>query len=155
MGKVISQARAGGITHIAFGDLFLEDVRAYRGRQLAGSGIEPMFPIWSTPQDTPALAKTMLDAGLKPVLTCVDPRHLNPAFAGRSFDAALLAELPSGVDPCGEGGEFHTFCYDGPMFRSEIPVIRGRTVMRDGFCFADFKPETESLSTSRKERVAL
>ena len=143
MSQVVSQARAGGITHIAFGDLFLEDVRAYRIRQLAGSGIEPMFPIWSTPRGTPALAKRMIDAGLRAVLTCVDPRHLDSTFVGRSFDAALLTELPSIVDPCGERGEFHTFCHAGPMFRSEIRVVLGEKVERDGFSFADFRPEHE------------
>lgn len=139
MSEVVAQARAEGITHIAFGDLFLEDVRAYRIRQLAGSGIEPMFPVWSTPDETPALARQMLDAGLRAVLTCIDPRHLDVGFAGRPFDSALLAELPSAVDPCGERGEFHTFCCAGPMFRSEIRVVRGETVTRDGFCFADLK----------------
>jgi len=143
MSEVVAQARAEGMTHIAFGDLFLEDVRAYRIRQLAGSGVEPMFPVWSAPHETPALAKQMLDAGLQAVLTCVDPRHLDLGFAGRPFDSALLAELPSAVDPCGEHGEFHTFCWAGPMFRSEIRVVRGETVTRDGFCFADLKPEEE------------
>jgi len=144
MGQVMSQAQERGITHIAFGDLFLEDVRAYRVRQLAGSGIEPMFPIWSTPQDTLALAQQMLNAGLKATLTCVDPRHLDPAFAGRSFNAALLADLPPAVDACGERGEFHTFCHAGPMFRSEIRVARGETLERDGFCFADIRNITTS-----------
>ena len=100
-----------------------------------------MFPVWSTPHETPALAKQMLDAGLQAVLTCVDPRHLDLGFAGRPFDSVLLAELPSAVDPCGEHGEFHTFCWAGPMFRSEIRVVRGEIVTRDGFCFADLKPE--------------
>lgn len=143
MGQVMVHARASGITHIAFGDLFLEDVRAYRIRQLAGSGIEPLFPIWSTPQETAALARQMLDAGLRAVLTCVDPQHLEQAFAGRSYDEVVLADLPSAVDPCGERGEFHTFCYSGPMFQSEIGVISGETVIRDGFCFADLKPATQ------------
>jgi len=143
MSEVVAQARGEGITHIAFGDLFLEDVRAYRIRQLAGSGVEPLFPVWSTPHETPALAKRMLDAGLQAVLTCVDPRHLDFGFAGRPFDSVLLAELPSAVDPCGEHGEFHTFCWAGPMFRSEIRVVRGEIVTRDGFCFADLKPEEE------------
>jgi uncharacterized protein (TIGR00290 family) len=141
MSEVVAQARADGITHIAFGDLFLEDVRAYRIRQLAGSGVEPMFPVWSTPHATPALARQMLDAGLGAVLTCVDTRQLDSAFAGRPFDSALLAELPSAVDPCGEHGEFHTFCCAGPMFRSGIRVVRGEKVTRDGFCFADLKLE--------------
>jgi uncharacterized protein (TIGR00290 family) len=141
MGGVVARARASGITHIAFGDLFLQDVRSYRVRQLEGSGIEPMFPLWCTPSDTPALARQMLDSGLRAVLTCVDPRDLNSGFAGRKFDTTLLAELPSTVDPCGERGEFHTFSYAGPMFQEEIRIVAGESVVRDGFCFADLKPE--------------
>ncbi len=138
MSEVVARARTSGITQVAFGDLFLEDIRGYRVRQLAGSGIEPIFPIWTTPHDTPTLARQMLGAGLQAVLTCVDPNQLHSQFAGRSFDARLLAELPSAVDPCGERGEFHTFCHAGPMFDSEIHVVHGETVVRDGFCFADF-----------------
>lgn len=141
MSEVVARARESEITQIAFGDLFLEDIRAYRVRQLAGSGIEPIFPVWTTPQDTPMLARQMLRAGLRAVLTCVDPRQLDSRFAGRSFDAALLAELPSAVDPCGERGEFHTFCHAGPMFKSEIRVVLGESVIRDGFCFADLRLE--------------
>lgn len=151
MRGVIAEASASGITHIAFGDLFLEDVRAYRLRQLAGSGIEPIFPIWSSPDDTPRLARTMLDAGLRAVLTCIDPRHLDSSFAGRSFDAALLAELPSATDSCGERGEFHTFCHAGPMFASEICVTPGEIVVRDGFCFADLRARDGDRSPQRQE----
>jgi uncharacterized protein (TIGR00290 family) len=137
MGEAIERARREGITHIAFGDLFLEDIRAYRERQLSGTGIEPLFPLWGTPADTPALAREMLAAGLRAVLTCVDPKQLDGRFVGRWFDADFLADLPPGVDPCGERGEFHTFCYAGPMFSASIPVRVGEVALRDGFWFAD------------------
>ncbi|RMF88009.1 MAG: adenine nucleotide alpha hydrolase [Nitrospinota bacterium] len=137
MAAVIARAREQGITHIAFGDLFLEDVRSYRIRQLAGTGIEPLFPLWSTPQDTADLARRMLAAGLRAVLTCVDARKLPASFVGRAYDTALLSDLPDEVDPCGEYGEFHTFCFGGPMFACEIPVQVGEIVSRDGFHFAD------------------
>src|SRR5688572_9957394 len=137
MAAVIDRARSERITHVAFGDLFLEDVRAYRVRQMAGTGIEPLFPLWGSPGASPELARGMLDGGLSAVLTCVDPKQLAGTFVGRRFDAALLADLPPGVDPCGERGEFHTFCTAGPMFVSEIAVEVGETVTRDGFCFAD------------------
>ena len=138
MARAIAEARAAGVTRVVFGDLFLEDVRAYREAKLAGSGIEPVFPLWG--RDTSRLAGEMLDAGLRATLTCVDPRALDPALAGRAFDAALLADLPGGVDPCGERGEFHTFAWAGPMFEREIPVERGEVVRRDGFVFADLVP---------------
>lgn len=137
MAAVISRAREEGVTHVAFGDLFLEDVRNYRIHQLSGTGVEPLFPLWGSASDTPDLARRMLAAGLRAVLTCVDPKQLPEPFVGRLYDAALLADLPPGVDPCGERGEFHTFCFGGPMFASEITVQVGETVSRDGFCFAD------------------
>jgi uncharacterized protein (TIGR00290 family) len=140
MRQAIDRARSEKISHIAFGDLFLEDVRAYRVRQLAGTGIEPLFPLWGTATDTPALARRMIEAGLRAVLTCVDPRQLDAGFVGRSFDAKLLEELPPIVDPCGERGEFHTFCHQGPMFRTPIPIREGAKVERDGFWFADLHP---------------
>lgn len=140
MRALIARAQAAGVAQVAFGDLYLEDVRAYRVRMMAGTGIEPVFPIWCAPEQTPALARRMIDAGLRAVLTCVDPRQLDPRFVGRSFDAGLLAELPAGVDPCGERGEFHSFCHAGPMFEAPIPVRLGETVTRDGFCFADLLP---------------
>lgn len=140
MRAVIEKARSEGITGFAFGDLFLADIRAYRERQLAGTGIEPLFPIWGTSADTPSLARGMIAAGFRATLTCVDPRHLSPAFAGREFDGELLAALPPGVDPCGENGEFHTFCHAGPVFDRTIPVRVGDVVERDGFCFADLLP---------------
>ena len=144
MRAAVEKAKAAGVTAFAFGDLFLADIRAYRERQLAGTGVEPLFPIWGTPDDTPALARTMIDAGLQATLACVDPRQLSPTFAGRAFDRALLADLPSGVDPCGERGEFHTFCRAGPMFAAPIRVRAGETVERDGFWFADSVPEEGS-----------
>lgn len=137
MAGACADALRDGVTHVAFGDLFLEDVRDYRIRQMRGSGLEPLFPAWCGPEATPALAREMLAAGTGAILTCVDPRQLDPTFVGRSFDEALLAELPAGVDPCGERGEFHTFCHRSPAFRREIPVEVGEVVQRDGFCFAD------------------
>jgi uncharacterized protein (TIGR00290 family) len=137
MADLVRRARGEGITHMAFGDLFLEDIRAYRVRQLAGTGIEPLFPIWTSPDQTRNLAAAMLAAGLRATLTCVDPRRLGPSFAGRAFDDALLVELPPGVDPCGENGEFHTFCQAGPMFERPIAVRVGERIERDGFWFAD------------------
>ena len=140
MRLVIDRAREDGITHVAFGDLFLEDIRDYRIRQLAGTGIEPMFPLWCSASDTSDLARRLLDGGVRAILTCIDLRQIPESFAGRAYDGALLADLPPGVDPCGERGEFHTFCTAGPMFASEIPVEVGERVTRDGFCFADLLP---------------
>lgn len=127
---------AAGFTHVAFGDLFLEDVRRYREDRLAGSGLEPLFPIWKT-KPTYQLAHEMIDAGLKARLTCIDPRKLDRSFAGRSFDQQLLNDLPAGIDPCGENGEFHSFACAGPMFNEEIRVKTGDVVDRDGFVFTD------------------
>lgn len=140
MSEVMARASREGVTHVAFGDLFLEDVRDYRVKQMKGTGIEPLFPIWSSAADTPALARRMQAAGLKAVITCVDPRQLDPSFVGREFDAALLADLPASADPCGEKGEFHTFCYAGPMYPGPIRVKAGERVERDGFQFMDILP---------------
>lgn len=140
MAAVIERAHAEGVTQVAFGDLYLEDIRAYRERQMEGSGIEPIFPLWGAEGDTASLAREMIAAGLSAVLTCVDPRQLDPSFVGRRFDAALLEQLPPGVDPCGENGEFHTFCNRGPMFAKEIAVRVGERVDRDGFCYSDVLP---------------
>jgi uncharacterized protein (TIGR00290 family) len=129
---------AAGFTHVAFGDLFLEDVRRYREERLAGTGLEPLFPIWKT-KPTRDLAHDMIEAGLKARLTCVDPRKLDRRFAGQDFGRALLAELPQEVDPCGENGEFHSFAYAGPMFKKAIMLEAGDIVDRDGFVFADLK----------------
>jgi uncharacterized protein (TIGR00290 family) len=135
MRGLIERAQAAGVTHMAFGDLFLEDIRAYRERQLTGTGITPVFPLWGL--ETKKLARDMLAGGLRAHLTCVDSRQLDAAFAGRAYDDALLAELPAGIDPCGEHGEFHTFCYAGPMFDRALDVRTGEVVTRDGFVFAD------------------
>ena len=139
MDAAVGRARGDGISAIAFGDLFLEDIRRYREDRLRGSGLEPLFPLWGLP--TGALAETMVRGGLRARLTCVDPRQLDPRFAGREFDATLLAELPGSVDPCGERGEFHTFAYDGPMFAEPVRVRGGEVVERDGFVFADLLPD--------------
>ena len=136
----VDAMRSDGVTHIAFGDLFLEEVRAYRERQLAGTGIEPLFPLWGSVTDTMDLTRTMQAAGVEARLTCVDPKQLSPEFAGRSWDAQLLTDLPAGVDPCGENGEFHTFCTAGPMFATPISVQTGATTERDGFLLADLLP---------------
>ncbi len=135
METALGAARAEGVTRVVFGDLFLADVRAYRESRMAGSGVEPLFPLWG--RGTAALAREMLAAGLRATLTCVDPRRLDRSFAGRAFDAALLEDLPPGVDPCGENGEFHTFAWDGPMFRRPLEIAAGDVVERDGFVFAD------------------
>ena len=137
MQGVIERARSAGIGVFAFGDLFLEDIRAYRERQLAGTMIEPIFPLWGTSADTRSLARLMINSGLRATLSCVDPKQLAPHFAGREFDLALIEDLPESVDPCGERGEFHTFCHAGPMFHHSIPIKVGETVHRDGFWYAD------------------
>jgi uncharacterized protein (TIGR00290 family) len=139
MGRAMTDARANGITAVAFGDLYLEDVRRYREQQLAGTGIAPLFPLWGRP--TPVLAREMIASDLRATLTCVDPRVVPAALAGRSFDETLLRDLPATADPCGEKGEFHTFAWDGPMFEREVPVRLGETVTRDGFVFADLLSE--------------
>jgi uncharacterized protein (TIGR00290 family) len=144
MRMAIAEAKASGVTHIAFGDLFLEDVRQYRVRLLAGTGVDPLFPIWTTAEDTPDLARQMLGAGVRAVLTCVDPNQLSSRFVGRQYDESLLADLPSGVDPCGERGEFHTFCYRCPQFSTEIPVTVGDVVEREGFWFADLRATAQT-----------
>ncbi len=135
MARAMADARAAGVTRVVFGDLFLEDVRAYRVEKLGASGIEPVFPLWG--RDTARLAREMIEGGLRATLTCVDPRRLDPSFAGRAFDGALLDALPADVDPCGERGEFHTFCWAGPMFATPITVANGEVVTREGFVFAD------------------
>jgi uncharacterized protein (TIGR00290 family) len=142
MAAVCARAVAEGYHGMAFGDLFLEDIRDYRISRLAGTGLEPIFPVW-TPDltcSTAELARQMLAAGLQARLTTVDPRALDPSFAGRTFDATLLADLPASVDPCGERGEFHTFAFAGPMFSRTISVIPGETVERDNFIYADLLP---------------
>jgi uncharacterized protein (TIGR00290 family) len=139
MGRALAEAKGRfGMTQMAFGDLFLEDIRAYREAKLAGTGVEPIFPLWGIP--TSDLARQMIAGGLKTVLTCVDPRKLPASFAGRAFDHALLDDLPPSVDPCGENGEFHSFAWDGPMFARPVANEVGAVVERDGFVFADVTP---------------
>lgn len=135
--SLIRRAQDDGVECMAFGDLFLEDIRAYREGLLSPSRIEPLFPLWGL--DTHGLAGEMIDAGVTAYLTCVDPKVLEPSFAGRPFNAGLLADLPPSVDPCGERGEFHTFVCDGPMFSHPINVEVGDLVLRDGFVFADLR----------------
>lgn len=136
MAEACARAVSEQIDAIAFGDLFLTDVRAYRERQLAPTGLEPLFPLWEIPTDR--LAEEMMEGGLQARLSCVDTKQLSGDFAGREFDAHLLRELPAAVDPCGERGEFHTCVYAGPMFDAPLPLVNGEIVDRDGFVFADF-----------------
>lgn len=131
----IERAKAAGITTIAFGDLFLEDIRRYREERLKGTGVTPIFPIWASP--TRELAREMVASGLRARVTCVDPKQLPGSFVGREFDLQFLADLPPNIDPCGERGEFHTFAYDGPMFDYPVPIQLGEIIERDGFDFAD------------------
>lgn len=138
MGTAMMAARASGVTHIVFGDLFLEDVRAYRERQLAGTGITPVFPLWGRP--TSGLAQQMIDAGVEAYICTVDLRNIPAAFVGRRFDSTLISALPVDTDPCGENGEFHSFVTGGPMLSRKIAVKAGETVTRDGFAYMDFLP---------------
>lgn len=135
MADACRRAVAEGFDTIAFGDLFLADIRTYRERQLAGSGLTPIFPLWQIP--TAQLARDMIGSGLRARLSCVDSRQLDAAFAGREFDVALLADLPASVDPCGENGEFHTCVYDGPMFGTPIALESGEVRNVDGFVYTD------------------
>jgi uncharacterized protein (TIGR00290 family) len=140
MGEFIDGLTTKGIEQIAFGDLFLEDIRSYREKQLAGTGITPIFPLWQIP--TPELAETMLTGGLEAYISCVDLSKLPAEFAGRQWSRDLLEELPKGIDPCGENGEMHTVVVDGPMFDESINVKIGEMVQRDGFAYADIIPLT-------------
>ena len=139
MRQLLTHWKRKGVTHAIFGDLFLEDIRKYREEKLAQLDLTPVFPLWG--KNTAALAAEMLRVGFRAVITCVDPRKLDPKFAGREFDHSLLAELPENVDPCGENGEFHTFVYDGPVFKQSISIRVGDAVNRDGFQFVDIIPK--------------
>lgn len=141
MTEALLEIKARGITTIAFGDLFLEEIRAYRQRMLERIGFKGLFPIWGRP--TAALAQEFINKGYRCVLVCVDPKALPASFAGRTFDEAFLRELPLGVDPCGENGEFHTFVYDGPLFAYPVTFRQGEVVERQGFVFCDLIPEGE------------
>ena len=125
-------------THMAFGDLFLDDIRQYRIKQMADTGYDPLFPLWH--MDTQKLARDMIDEGLRALICCIDPKQMDRQFAGREFNEELLSELPDSVDPCGENGEFHSFAFAGPMFQSPINVKTGETVERDEFVFTDIAP---------------
>ncbi len=145
MSKAIDEAKRKGVSHMMFGDLFLDEVRNYREEMLKPTGIKAVFPIWQRP--TERLAVEIIKSGCKAIVTCVDPKKLSPSFAGRKFNESFLRDLPSEVDPCGERGEFHTFVYDGPIFRNPIDIEVGEIVERDGFVFADVMP-----LRSKKER---
>ncbi len=145
MGEALATARARGIRGVAFGDLFLEEVRRYREERMAATGLRTLFPLWG--RNTRELAEEMIDSGQKAVLTCVDPRALPATYAGRAFDRALIHDLPATVDPCGENGEFHSFAWDGPAFRRPVRCRVGGAVERDGFVFADV------LHEDARERV--
>jgi uncharacterized protein (TIGR00290 family) len=138
MAEAVARATTGGITHMIFGDLFLADIRAYREQKLAGSGITPVFPLWERP--TSGLAEAMIASGMEAYLATVDLKKLPAEFAGRKFDRSLLADLPDGIDPCGENGEFHTCVVAGPMFAHRLAVTTGGRVERDGYAYCDLVP---------------
>ncbi|HEX4134146.1 MAG TPA: ATP-binding protein [Bryobacteraceae bacterium] len=138
MAGMLDRAREQGITAVAFGDLFLEDIRQYRERQMEGTGLSPLFPVWQIP--TAELAEELLDSGVKAKVTCVDLAKLEASYSGREYDREFLRSLPSEIDPCGENGEFHTFVYEAPFFPRPIKVTLGEIVVRDGFAFADLAP---------------
>jgi uncharacterized protein (TIGR00290 family) len=144
MAATLAAESLRGIDHVAFSDLFLEDVRAYREKRLAQVGKRGVFPLWG--KDTAALAREMIASGFRAVVVCIDPRALDPSFAGRAFDLEFLADLPGGVDPCGENGEFHTFVWDAPMYREPIPCRTTEVVTRDGFVYCDVVPSPAAHS---------
>ena len=149
MGSFVAEQVAAGVEAMAFGDLFLQEVRRYRETALVGSGMRPLFPLWG--RATAALARDMLSAGIGAYLSCVDGAQLPARFAGREFDADLLTELPPGVDPCGENGEFHTFVWAGPMFKRPLAVEPGEIVSRDGFVFCDLRPAAGQQALATEE----
>ena len=138
MAAALAAPPLDAVATVAFADLYLEEIRAYREQRLLGAGREALFPLWGC--DTAALARRFIEAGFEATLVCVDPRQIDPSFAGRAFDESLLAALPAGADPCGENGEFHTFVHAGPVFAAPIAVEVGETVVREGFVFTDLKP---------------
>ncbi|GAC1655509.1 MAG: ATPase [Acidobacteriaceae bacterium] len=138
MSVAVSRAQREGVEGIAFGDLYLTEIRAYRERQMQGTGIEALFPVWTTEGETHALAQQMLECGLRAKIGCLDARVLDRKFAGRDFDQRFLSELPESVDRCGERGEFHTIAYSGPMFAHALDLTEGETVDREGFVYTDF-----------------
>jgi len=152
MGEAVAQAAADGVTHMIFGDLYLADIRAYREQKLAGTGITPIFPLWERP--TRELARAMIASGLEAYLATVDMKKLLAEFAGRKFDAQLLADLPGGVDPCGENGEFHTCVVAGPMFSHRLAVTTGERVQRDGYAYCDLVME-DALHETRVDANAM
>ena len=139
MADFIEQVKSQGIDTIAFGDLFLEEIRSYREESLAGTGITALFPLWGIPTDE--LSKEMVTCGLRAKITCIDPRYLPAEFAGHEYDSTFLEQIPDSVDPCGEKGEFHSFAYDGPMFKNKLNIRVGETVTRGGFVYTDLLPE--------------
>ena len=139
MKEALGEHLAQGVQRVAFGDIFLEDLRVYREKNLAQLGMAALFPIWK--RDTRELARDFLRLGFRAIAVCVDPRVLDPSFAGRVLDQSFFDDLPPGVDPCGENGEFHTFVFDGPVFHAPIHFLAGERVTRDGFCFCDLLPE--------------
>ncbi len=151
MGEAFDRLHEDGIRRVAFGDIFLEDLREYRERQLAASGLECLFPIWRQP--TGALARSFIRDGFEAIAVCIDPAALDASFAGRAFDARFLADLPEGIDPCGENGEFHTFVWDGPILSRPIPVARGEVVERDGFVFCDLLAADADIAAARGAAV--
>jgi uncharacterized protein (TIGR00290 family) len=146
MGEAYSRFRDDGIRRVAFGDIFLEDLREYRIRQLAHLDLECLFPLWKRP--TNQLARSFLKAGFRAFTVCIDPAALDPSFVGRRFDEAFLKDLPRAVDPCGENGEFHTFVFDGPVFRRPLAVSAGEVVERDGFWFCDLSPAASETAAA-------
>ncbi len=144
MSAFLTQVQSQGVECMAFGDLFLADVREYRETKLSGTGITPLFPLWLTP--TNQLAKEMISSGLRAVVTCVDPKELRASFAGREFNNEFLLSLPESVDPCGERGEFHTFAFDGPMFRAPVAIEVGQITEREGFVYADVLPKSSDVA---------
>jgi uncharacterized protein (TIGR00290 family) len=143
MGEVVLRFRDRGVRHVAFGDIFLEDLRAYREQKLVAADMTALFPIWKV--DTRELAARFLHDKFRAITVCIDPKKLDASFAGRELDASFFRDLPPGVDPCGENGEFHTYVFDGPVFRSPIPVQVGAVVERDSFVFCDLMPAKETV----------